>query len=267
MDLQEVAGSVHEEPSTLSSAMSLTSFTLFPEFPTELRLLIWSHCLPGPRIINVSNHIDYKRRRKQPWYFDGVRIVHPAILAVTQESRSVGLEKYAIFRFSRGHYDLAFNSEHDTVYIPRGSYLSPLRFGEGYYSTALEYGRTDEKSMKIKKLVIHGTSDAFFLGIRDCSDLEKLSIVIDRADYLFGAGQNERVMALGEQVEIPLGGANWSALPNGLNMVLADLGKLFGKGGKSEGKTLVLKLVKEFKGESAGEEFCVPLTANSLSRE
>lgn len=31
------------------------SFTLFPELPTELRLKIWGHALPGPRIIRISS--------------------------------------------------------------------------------------------------------------------------------------------------------------------------------------------------------------------
>lgn len=33
------------------------SFTLFNELPKELRLLVWKHAVPGPRIIHLQRHI------------------------------------------------------------------------------------------------------------------------------------------------------------------------------------------------------------------
>ncbi len=34
--------------------MAAREFPRFPELPTELRLLIWSHCVPGPQVFEMD---------------------------------------------------------------------------------------------------------------------------------------------------------------------------------------------------------------------
>jgi hypothetical protein len=43
-----------------ATSPTLDSFTLFHQLPTELRLKIWRHALPGPRVVEIHYiaHID-----------------------------------------------------------------------------------------------------------------------------------------------------------------------------------------------------------------
>jgi hypothetical protein len=74
------------------AALSAQSFPRFLELPTEIRLKIWLHCLPGPRAVEV----DYGERSE----FLYSKYPPPIALRICRESRAEALK----------HYELAFHS-------------------------------------------------------------------------------------------------------------------------------------------------------------
>lgn len=72
-------------------------FTYFPKLPVELRLQIWKHTLPGPRVIDVN--VDYvspfhpKNHEKD---FIQLNCSPPVVLHICQESREVALNMYTL---------------------------------------------------------------------------------------------------------------------------------------------------------------------------
>jgi hypothetical protein len=92
---------------------STSTFPLFSQFPTELRLKVWSAflslTLPSPISITIS-----VSGTAQRWVADDsiLRKGHPipAILHVCQEAREVGLGKYVLgFELEGGLSELPFN--------------------------------------------------------------------------------------------------------------------------------------------------------------
>lgn len=83
-------------------AQAATSFHLFPDLPTELRLAIWRECLPR-RVLELDRPIPHLALRA--WHDDGdlpicsmehttkANSVPPLISRVCHEARSVALEK------------------------------------------------------------------------------------------------------------------------------------------------------------------------------
>lgn len=75
-----------------SAALFAQCFPRFPELPTEIRLKIWKHCLPGPRAVEVDygEHSEFLSSKYPP----------PIALHICRESRAEALK----------HYELAFDS-------------------------------------------------------------------------------------------------------------------------------------------------------------
>jgi hypothetical protein len=99
-----------------SKSRTLKKFKLFPKLPTEIRLMIWYFCLPGPRVVDVTLRrkatptitgelLDYSRFISSVWL--------PMILRVCSESRKV----------ARQHYKLAFSKSTKTESSPARIYI------------------------------------------------------------------------------------------------------------------------------------------------
>jgi hypothetical protein len=130
--------STHRPLSPAHSAQPLTSFTIFPKFPIELRLKIFKMAIPtgpkGYRMLEVKvelmkakpDIVTDEGRRKYQWVFflennDHVsEIQEVSLSSTTRESRAAYLETYrhvlhgekgSLIRF--GGDDVIYISEHD----------------------------------------------------------------------------------------------------------------------------------------------------------
>ncbi|KFY17315.1 hypothetical protein V491_05032 [Pseudogymnoascus sp. VKM F-3775] len=107
--------SLHSKPPAKKSK-NLRKFKFFPSLPTEIRLMIWTLCLPRPRVVDVR-----MRRKSIPTstgellgYGRFVSSVdHPVLLHVCSESR----------KLARKHYKLAFPKETKAEWSPARIYI------------------------------------------------------------------------------------------------------------------------------------------------
>jgi len=104
----------------------MTAFEIFSSLPTEIRLKIWNHAAPGPRVVKVSYSSCLQR------YISDCP--PPIILHINQESRSEAMLKY--HRLSLGIQDnpeIYVDLSIDTVYVSglahlRDYYLQPFMY-------------------------------------------------------------------------------------------------------------------------------------------
>lgn len=64
-------------------------FTVFPRLPEEVRLMIWTKALPGPRVVELEYH-QREKDHEESWvegHFTSSCSL-PVILSACQESRS-----------------------------------------------------------------------------------------------------------------------------------------------------------------------------------
>jgi hypothetical protein len=59
LSVQDVDGTVERKKGERGSGVEMdeavdSNFMLFPKLPTELRLKIWKHALPGPRVVEIE---------------------------------------------------------------------------------------------------------------------------------------------------------------------------------------------------------------------
>lgn len=78
---------------------TLRRFKFFPKLPTEIRLMIWDFCLPGPRVVDVKIRRCFFRAStrkvfKLPRFISSLD--HPAILHICSESRLLALKHYKL---------------------------------------------------------------------------------------------------------------------------------------------------------------------------
>lgn len=98
---------------------SISAFNPFMNLPSELRINIWQHALPGPRVVAVRfSHAQNRYISDTP---------PPALLHASPESRSVFLSRYEKLIISATHDSSVFvDFERDTVFFdnvdcsPRG---------------------------------------------------------------------------------------------------------------------------------------------------
>lgn len=113
-------GSSVGSPQSTTSAHTLeaaTEFTLFPDLPPELRLMIWNHARPEPRVLRAM----YSEKR--PFSVQGYRYAHfgakvPSLLHVNKEARDVALRWYKIsFKIRMDKVGYFFDRDRDWVYM------------------------------------------------------------------------------------------------------------------------------------------------------
>ncbi|ELR07779.1 hypothetical protein VC83_01113 [Pseudogymnoascus destructans] len=74
-------------------------FKFFPNLPSEIRLMVWNFCLPGPRVLDVKMRRIFFRAStgkvtNSPRFMSSLD--HPVILHICSESRSVALKHYTL---------------------------------------------------------------------------------------------------------------------------------------------------------------------------
>ncbi|TVY12843.1 hypothetical protein LARI1_G009002 [Lachnellula arida] len=99
---------VRDGSGTLTPTMSST-FTLFPNLPTELQIKIWRRALPGPRIIQFH-------------YLNGTFSFHgarpPLVLHICRTSREVALSVFEpAFTRDGQQVPIYIDLAHDTLYL------------------------------------------------------------------------------------------------------------------------------------------------------
>lgn len=111
---------------------SFDSFPLFRKLPTELRLRIWRHALPGPRLVNVI--AAYNHKEDTPWRIDAARFIPTRrfpdqILYACWESREVARKHYQLCLLNSptsaaGLPMLCIDFSVDVVYVNKSTFLS-----------------------------------------------------------------------------------------------------------------------------------------------
>ena len=120
----------------LDTSNAFTSFARFRDLPKELRLQIWTHSLPGPRIVLVERHLfdvelDKGGEGEQQEAFDHSNRAEPtyfsapspngfitALLSTWEESRSLVKKQYSLI-FPRSSTWISF--ETDFLYLDWGT--------------------------------------------------------------------------------------------------------------------------------------------------
>jgi hypothetical protein len=119
----------------------MSTFTLFPTLPIELRLKIWRFTLPGPR--NVGIKIRFKDNGFGGWMSRPSTPPPPTALQICHESRAEALKTY-ILSFGTTAYPptIYFNYEIDT-----------LCFGDGPH--ALSLGKEREEGIRASDYLLN----------------------------------------------------------------------------------------------------------------
>lgn len=116
--------------------MAARDFHRFPDLPTELRLLIWSHCIPGPRVVEMDFPMWNQHLIISPgslralWSSPAGRVA--LVSRVCREARSVALNRvrYVTWRKNEDQTD-----ENGTVCLHRywndWGVDAPVRFRQG----------------------------------------------------------------------------------------------------------------------------------------
>lgn len=104
--------------------LQLQEFTLFPHLPPELRIKIWTHCLPSPTLHTISlptcscpHSFPICPRQHAPRTLSSL----PILLQINSEARRECLRRYIILHSKTGKgFHLAFDGERDSVYFCNG---------------------------------------------------------------------------------------------------------------------------------------------------
>ncbi|KAH6671029.1 hypothetical protein B0J14DRAFT_427389, partial [Halenospora varia] len=135
-------------------------FTLFPHLPTEIRLQIYSHILPGPRQVPI--HYKFSPQSATKTVTSGFFPVlpPPTILHISSESRTFALE----------HLTLAF-----------GSHFNPPKVYFNFEQDTLCFGRLKSgEQPNIYDLGIFLSADD---GTRDASKIKRIELGIAEDTY------------------------------------------------------------------------------------
>jgi 2EXR family len=109
----------------------LSEFTLFPKLPLEMRLMIWKHSLPGPRLMEV-------------FYEDTTGVCKstcslPIPLHANREARDVALESYELcFGTKKAPPMIYFNTDIDQLYVGIGNSSPPSEMPQIGFFNALQ---------------------------------------------------------------------------------------------------------------------------------
>ncbi|KAL2072985.1 hypothetical protein VTL71DRAFT_10309 [Oculimacula yallundae] len=97
--------------------VKLTSFTLFPRLPLELRNMIWEASISDPRIMVVAEHSQKRIPRLET---KSRAAAVPSLLHTNVEARSVAVKKYIPFA-ARWGKPIYFDFNHDILRIESGT--------------------------------------------------------------------------------------------------------------------------------------------------
>jgi hypothetical protein len=95
----------------------LEEFTLFPKLATEIRLMIWGHALPGPRIITISQDFDGPCGNYGLVYTLTSEQLTPAMLRVNREARAVAFKHYTPSFYGVNGRPQLFDHSKDILHI------------------------------------------------------------------------------------------------------------------------------------------------------
>jgi hypothetical protein len=74
--------------------MDMSEFAFFPKLPKEMRLMIWKHAMPGPRMLELEyNHVNLAHDGPVILTHSDPRV---AALSASQESRSEAQRRYTL---------------------------------------------------------------------------------------------------------------------------------------------------------------------------
>ncbi|CZR67525.1 uncharacterized protein PAC_17424 [Phialocephala subalpina] len=194
----------------------LNEFTLFPLLPTELRLKIWSHALPPPKLHTISLPtcsctLPYNTfspshqtlpiqqfpttcpRQHVPRTLSSL----PILLQVNRESRDEVLRRYVILGSDIGKgFKLAFDAKNDSVYFSNGrgpnrdfysvqakwpTSILPLSSIPGCLVSGFSARKRAEEMMKIRHLVIDEATlerQDYLLFPRQVLGLESITVLL-----------------------------------------------------------------------------------------
>jgi 2EXR family len=127
-----------------------TAFTLFPELPPELRLIIWKMSIPGPRIVEV-------RCENPSWNCFNNQSVLPGSFSANRESRAATLKKDNLAFAPLFRQPVYFNFAIDTLYFP--NYPSLAGFIKLYKSNV---PRAADKKNKIRCIIVNNLYSCLF---------------------------------------------------------------------------------------------------------
>ncbi|KAL2072644.1 hypothetical protein VTL71DRAFT_11987 [Oculimacula yallundae] len=181
----------------MESTAPLTTFTLFPQLPFELRLKIWQCIATGPRTVTItygSQATRYKGRTISR--FDGWRTPEkvPVILHICLESRAEALKSYQLafgshFHAAKIYFNfstdiLRFGNGPETDYLLRvpdwiragpADYRLDLFLGGGYHG--------GDDSEKVKYMVldldneVYGRKYLFWSEVKEFTALKELTVL------------------------------------------------------------------------------------------
>ena len=100
-----------------SAAMApINSFSVFPRLPIELRLKIWAHASPLPRIIELSWPPEERSKARSPIS----KTAPPSVLHACRESRYEFIEDYEVLEFRDSPQTILVDYSRDTVFFGPG---------------------------------------------------------------------------------------------------------------------------------------------------
>lgn len=110
----------------------LTSFTLFPELPTELRLAIWKLTLPGPRFVEIQNTIAFRDEAKTKinqtittWHATAIEKA-PVAFFICRESRAEVINIYTPLKSTDGNPAILVDFKTDVLCFRSRAYYNNI---------------------------------------------------------------------------------------------------------------------------------------------
>ncbi|RDW84924.1 hypothetical protein BP6252_02514 [Coleophoma cylindrospora] len=146
-------------PETETTTPRSARFHLFAQLPTELRLKIWKHCLPGPRILKISYNASLRE------YTSSTRA--PVTLSINQEARAQTLLTYNSLALTtpRTAPPIPIDYTFDTVYISDLAPILQMHMHDLLYNLSTSRSRHQIQSLAIDRRVWNELCDNGLLGM------------------------------------------------------------------------------------------------------
>ncbi|KAG4433461.1 hypothetical protein IFR05_011065 [Cadophora sp. M221] len=181
----------------MESTSPLTTFTLFPELPFELRLKIWNCIASGPRTVTITYGSQATRHKgKTISRFDGWGTPEPTpvILHICHESRAEALKLYQLafgshFHIAKIYFNfstdiLRFGNGHEAEYLARDSEwikAGPAPYRLDLFLAGGFYGGDDSEKVQYMVLdldeEVYGRKYLFWSEIKELTALKELTVL------------------------------------------------------------------------------------------